>query len=306
MKVSVIIPNYNGKKLLEKNLPMLFESIKRYRDVEIIVVDDGSTDESVKYLELRTKDLEQKIKILKNNKNYGFAYSCNRGVKEAEGKIVILLNNDVIPQKGFLEPLLSHFRNKQVFAVGCKELNGEERGRGVGEFKNGFLVHKRTNNQNKNNTLWVSGGSGAFSKDLFLKLGGFDEIYKPFYWEDIDLSYQAQKAGYKVLFEPSSIVYHRHEQTIGRFYSEAQIKTVSYRNSFIFIWKNITDTRLFISHFLWLPFNFIKAVLTDNLAFILGFFRALRLIPLIVKKRKGAKIFFIKKDKEILSGFQQE
>jgi len=278
------------------------------------VVDDGSTDDSIKYLELRTKpssraqaerNLGQKIKILVNERNFGFTYSCNRGVREATGEIVILLNNDVAPKKGFLEPLIAHFTEKNVFAVGCKELNGEERGRAVGEFKKGFLIHKRAKNQNKNTTLWVAGGSGAFSKEIFLKLGGFDEIYKPFYWEDIDLSYRAQKAGYKVLFEPKSLVYHRHEQTISRFFAKEEIKTISYRNSFIFVWKNITDSSLLLNHLFWLPLNLLKAIFTGNKSLIIGFSQALKLLSLILKKRKEIKRIFVKKDKEILDSFKE-
>lgn len=301
MIISIIIPTFNGLKLLEKNLPLVLQSLGKTKEmIEVIIVDDGSTDASIKYLN------NQKLKVLINEKNKGFAYSCNRGVKESKGEIIILLNNDVIPKKGFLEPLIRHFADKKVFAVGCKELNGEERGRGVGKFQKGFLIHKRADNQYKNNTLWVSGGSGAFRKDLFIKLGGFDEIYKPFYWEDIDLSYRGLKASFKVLFEPKSIVYHHHESTIGKLFDRIQIETISYKNSFIFVWKNITDVGLFLNHLIWLPINILKALFTGNTQFILGFLQALKLLTEILERRKKAKRLFVKNDREILKEFINE
>lgn len=326
-KISIIIPNYNGQELLERNLPLVVDSLGSFIDqTEIIIIDDGSTDESVEYIKnqkfpLRpdlvgatggqaklksclsvSRNTEQKLKILENKKNYGFGYSCNRGVKEARGEIMVLLNNDVIPQKGFLSFLLPHFNDDSVFAVGCKELNGEERGRGVGIFKQGFLVHQRADNQNKKTTLWVSGGSGAFKKSIFEKLGGFDEIYKPFYWEDIDLSYRALKSGYRVLFEPKSIIHHRHETTIGRFFDKSYIETISYRNSFIFVWKNITDKTLICNHLFWLPLNLIKAIFSGNKAFINGFCKTIPLLPKVLKNRLVNKKLFTKGDQEVLQG----
>ena len=115
MNLSVVIPNYNGEELLGKNLPKVLSSVE---DAEIIVVDDASSDGSLKVL----GNFKHKIKIIKNEKNLGFSSTVNRGVKEAKGGIVILLNTDVIPEKGFLDPLLSHFKDDNVFDAQLEEL----------------------------------------------------------------------------------------------------------------------------------------------------------------------------------------
>ncbi len=109
----------------------------------------------------------------------------------------------------------------------------------------------------KRNTLWVSGGSAAFRKSIWVKLTGLNTLYNPFYWEDIDISYRAQKAGYKVIFEKESIVVHDHQQgAIKTIYSDDQIKKIAYRNQFFFVWLNITDMKYICSHILWLPYHF--------------------------------------------------
>ena len=303
MDISIVIPNFNGKKLLEKNLPKVIEAIKNYKGgkEEIIVVDDASTDGSRAYLR------EQKeIIFLENEKNFGFSSTVNKGVKKAAGEIVILLNTDVLPETDFLEPLLKHFQDEKVFAVGCmdKSIEGDKtvlRGRGLGEWKRGFLIHRR-GEVDKTNTLWVSGGSGAFRKSIWEKLGGLNQLYNPFYYEDIDLSYRALKSGYKVLFDPKSIVVHSHEEGIIKSkYSSSQIKRIAYRNQFIFAWENATDFNLQALHFIWLPYHFVKALLRLDFEFFFGFFSALILLPKVIKSSLIAQRQFVLSDKELMS-----
>lgn len=315
MKISIIIPNYNGEHLLRENLPKVIGAAEEYRDgkIEIIVVDDCSTDksvESIKHYVPIIKNKNIKLKLIENDKNAGFSSTVNHGVKEADGEIVILLNTDVAPEKDFLEPLLKYFSDEKVFAVGCLDKSVENgkivlRGRGIGRWQRGFLVHSR-GEVDKQNTLWVSGGSGAFRKSTWEKLGGFSELYKPFYWEDIDLSYRALKSGYKILFEPKSIVVHRHEEgVIKKIYSPFQIKTVAYKNQFIFVWYNATDFNLQLLHILWLPHHSFKALLRRDWAFFLGFFKAFTLLPKIIQSSFKAQKIFVKKDREVIEMFRR-
>ena len=177
------------------------------------------------------------------------------------------------------------------------------RGRGVGKWQKGFLIHSR-GEIDKTNTLWVNGGSGAFRKAIWEKLGGFDELYNPFYWEDIDLSYRSLKSGYKILFEPKSIVVHEHEKgSIKKKYFESEIKTIAYRNQFIFVWKNATDLNLQFSHLLWLPYHFIRALLRKDWTFYLGFIQAFITLPRIIKSSFQSRGYFVRKDKELIVEF---
>ena len=314
MNLSVIIPNYNGEDLLKKNLPKVIDIISRYKDgqKEVIVVDDASTDTSVSQISnlIHSASSGQisNLRLIQSGKNEGFSSTVNKGVQAAHGEIVILLNTDVIPEKGFLSPLLSHFNDDKIFAVGCMDKSIENnktvlRGRGIGSWKRGFLIHAR-GEVSQANTLWVSGGSSAFRKSVWDKLSGLNILYNPFYWEDIDISYRAQKLGYRILFEPKSIVLHEHEKgAIRKKYSASQIKAIAYRNQFIFIWSNVTDLTLQFFHLFWLPYFFAKALLSRDWLFFIGFFHAFILLPKIMGRSFNDQKLFVKSDAEVTRGF---
>jgi GT2 family glycosyltransferase len=314
MNISIIIPNYNGENLLKKNLPKVYDAVRDYKDgkVEIIIPDDPSTDRSQDVIEefissIRSTDIVGKTISNKSKRKSGFGKNVNRGASIATGDVLILLNSDVYPHKSFLEPLLKHFEEADVFAVGCLDESIEEdgkviyRGRGIGEFKKGFLNHNKGKIDGEN-TLWVSGGSGAFRKTLWDKLNGMDTIYDPFYWEDIDLSYQARKGGFRTLFEQKSVVTHEHETgVVKKQFSENYVKKISYRNQFIFVWKNITDNRLLLSHIVWLPYHFLKALIARDFLFYEGFYLALLKLPGIIVTRRFVKIRPVKTDLETIT-----
>ena len=197
MKVSIVIPNRNGALLLEKNLPFVIAAAK---GGEIIVVDDASTDNSIELLQGKFPS----VRVVRKTHHNGYASTVNVGVKEATGDVVVLLNTDVLPEKGFLAPLVKHFSDPSVFAVGCleKSLEGGKtvlRGRGEAKWEKGFFIHWR-GEVDKATTAWVAGGSGAFRKSIWEKLGGMDTMYDPFYWEDIDLSYRAPQVRHTIFF----------------------------------------------------------------------------------------------------------
>lgn len=304
-KISFIIPNFNGEKLLSKNLPKVFSVIKGFEErnkvaVEIVIADDASTDKS---LEVIKSFNQPNLVIVENKINKGFSSNVNSAVKKSSGEILVLLNTDVVPEKGFLEPLLQHFKDEQVFAVGCLEKSIENgktvlRGRGVGRWERGLLVHSK-GDASKIDTLWVSGGSGAFRKSIWDKIGGLNALYDPFYWEDIDLSYRAKKAGYKVLFEPKSIVIHEHEKgAIRSKFSKFKVKSTAFRNQFTFVWLN-ADSDTLLKHFLLIPYFKLKALISLDLAFFVGLTKAFLRLPVIFAERWKLQKLFVKKDKEV-------
>jgi len=283
MKVCIIIPNRNGAELLEKNLPSVLAAAK---GEEVIVVDDASTDNSIELLQ----DKFSSVRVIRSGHHQGFASTVNIGVQEAAGEIVVLLNTDVLPEKGFLGPLVKHFSDPSVFAVGCLEKSLEEdkivlRGRGEAKWEKGFYIHWR-GEVDKSSTAWVAGGSGAFRKSIWAKLGGIDTMYDPFYWEDIDLSYRARKAGYRILFEPTSVVVHEHEiGAIKREYSAIRVKIIAYRNQFLFIWKNLSDPNILLGHAIWTPIRLLQAVFRGDIAMLVGYIWALFRIHLVISSR---------------------
>lgn len=319
MNVSIIIPNYNGEKLLKKNLPDVLIAAREYTKgkVEIILADDPSTDKSanviagfVDYIKEKEKNITAKTISNKNKNEAGFSKNVNRGVAIATGDIIVLLNSDVRPHKDFLMPLVSHFTDPKVFAVGCMDESIEEgkvvlRGRGIGKWQKGVLAHA-AGTLDRTNTLWVSGGSSAFRKSFWDKLRGFDVLYNPFYWEDIDLSYRALKAGYTIIFEPKSVVVHEHEEgAIKNKYKPFHIQKIAYRNQFIFIWKNITDRFFLFSHCFWLPYHLIQAARRKDKAFFVGLYLALLRFSQVMRERERIKKSFVISDKQILKALSK-
>jgi len=287
IKVSIVIPNWNGGNLLKQNLP----NVASTNPDEIIVVDDASVDESSQFI----KKFKE-IRLIQNERNLGFVRSVNRGVEEAKGEIVVLLNNDVSPERDFLKPLLDHFEDKDLFAVSCHEPNFSW---AKAEFSNGFVVHGMGEKSKKPHiSFWASGGSAAFSKEKWQILDGMDPIFYPFYWEDIDFSYRAWKRGWKILWEPASIVHHNHGGTVEKYFSKSYREYISQRNQLIFIWKNITSEKLFSEH---------KKALLKKLAqgqFWRPFLGASLKLPEILKKRAIKKKDEKLKDEEIFAQFK--
>jgi len=272
LTVSIVIPNFNGLELLKKHLPSV---IKSSYNREIIIVDDCSNDGSREFIENNYPD----IKVITTSRRSGFSSAVNLGVSQTRSDIVILLNTDIVPQADFIAPLVMHFEtNPQLFAVGCLDRSHEKgkivlRGRGLARWERGFYIHER-GETDRNDTAWVSGGSGAFRKSMWTQLGGMDERFNPFYWEDIDLSYRALEKGWKIIFEPESIVDHYHEQGIIKTkYEQKAIKTIAYRNQFIFIFKHGRILKNPDMIF-WIKVRLIQALIRLDMEMIRGFFSA--------------------------------
>jgi GT2 family glycosyltransferase len=319
MYVSLIVPNYNGRHLLEKNIPRIHSELvsvaSRTLKCEIIVTDDASHDGSLELLSQLSKTYAKTsvpLRVLASTlpTNSGFSSNVNRGVASARGEIVVLFNSDITPKKGFLLPLISHFSDQSVFAVGCVDESIEPdgvvlRGRGIGRWHRGLLRHAKGELGKKTDTLWVSGGSGAFRISYWKLLGGLKELLDPFYWEDIDLSYRAQKAGYRVCIEPKSIVIHAHEEgAIKTSFTKKTVTQTAYRNQFLFIWSTLTDVDLLFSHLLWLPYHLFNALKGQDTLFLKGFFDACMRLPLVWSLRKDTPR--VVTDKSVVAPFVQE
>ena len=271
---SIIIPNYNGRKLLEKNLPAVLEAARSA--AEIIVVDDCSQDDSIDFLQ---KNYPQ-VKIIKTEKNKGYASTVNSGVSKVTGDIAVLLNSDIVPERDFLKPIIDDFsRDENLFAIGCLDKSYEggqitERGKGILYYQKGLFVHRAGDMSDDDlHTDWVSGGSSAYRRDIWLRLGGMDEKFNPFYYEDIDLSYRAVKAGYKIILEKRSITNHYHEEgAVIKNFSAAKTQEIAFRNQLYFSWKHGNHFKML----LWLPYYFLTGTIKNkNLSFVKGIFRFL-------------------------------
>jgi len=237
MKASIVIPNFNGEAILAKNLPYVIKAFdnKENNIIEIIVVDDGSRDGSIKLI----KENFPQVKIIKHKINRGFSAAVNTGVRGSGGDLLVLLNSDVVPNEDFLVSCLPHFKNPKVFAVSLHE---KGYGWARGGFKDGYIrILPGEEGNSFHESFYVSGGSGVFRRSIWMELGGMDEdLLSPFYWEDIDLCFRAAKRNYIVGWEPESCVVHNHESTISKL-PKKYVSRIKERNQLLCLWKNITS-----------------------------------------------------------------
>jgi GT2 family glycosyltransferase len=251
---SVVIPNWNGKDLLEKYLPSVVEALAANPANEIVVVDNGSTDGSAEYLAAEFP----RVKTIALPANLGFGGGSNAGIRAASNRIVVLLNSDMRVAPDFLGPLLEGFADPAVFAVSCQiffvdpDKRREETGLTQGCWRDGSLRVRHRIDPAIDDLFpcfYPGGGSSAFDRSKFLELGGFDPLFEPFYLEDTDLGYMAWKRGWKVLSQPRSVVHHQHRGAIGKSFSAGRIEAVLKKNYVLFCWKNIHEWRRLAAHF---------------------------------------------------------
>jgi len=303
--VSVVIPTYNGLELLKKNLPPLLDALI-YCGVEweIIVVDDASSDASVDFLNGEFPC----VAVLRNELNQGFAETINRGIFAAKHEIVMALNNDVTVEKELFSKLLPRFADPDIFAVSPNIIdprNGINQAiyklkPGICWFTDICLQTSEVYDNQAISLFFASRGSSCYDRRKLLLLGGFDPIYKPFYVEDVDLSYRAWKAGWKCVLEPTATVWHESSSTIRKYNKRRTIKFRTAKNKIIFLWLNITDKKLIFLYFLF----FIPSLIWDIVSFrkykFIGTFNALKYLPEIVKARKKRKTLFVLRDADVI------
>lgn len=277
----IVIPSFNGKHLLAKQLPEVIKNSNGFS--RIIVIDDGSSDDTKEFL----KKKFPKVYCLANNENLGFTKSVNLGFAISTSNHVVLINNDVYPKKGYLESPLNYLNDESIFAVTFNEENSSWP---LVSWREGKFQYVRGEDKNKPRfSAWASGGSAIFNRRIWNELGGFDKIFSPGYWEDIDIGWRAWKAGYKIIWDPKSYVIHQHESTF-KTLSFKYVSLIKERNELLFTWKNITDKKLLATHL-----AFLARYTATHPGYIKVIFAALKKISKIEKPQGKLS------DKEILS-----
>ena len=293
---SVVIPNWNGRDLLEKYLPSIIEALAGNPANEVVVVDNGSTDGSVEFV----REHFPHVTLLALPRNLGFGGGSNAGFRAAKNEVVVLLNSDMRVAPDFLAPLLEGFRDPLVFAVSCQifftdptKLR-EETGLTQAWWQDGGLRVRHRDDpaiQDLFPCFYGGGGSCAFDRAKFLELGGFDPLLEPFYLEDTDLGYMAWKRGWKVLYQPRSVVFHEHRGTIGKKFSPEFIQDVLRKNFLLFCWKNIHELPRLCGHFFFAWSGAALAVLFGELPLrpnLRAIWRAFRQLPQAIRSRRRA------------------
>lgn len=254
--VSIIVINFNGSKYVRKCVNSIFES--KTPNLEVIVVDNGSIDNSLAILNTFKQIKNNTLKIIALKKNFGPSYARNQGVKIARGKYIGFLDNDTIVDKQWARESINVFeQNNRLGVIQCKLLLNKERNKidYVGEYigQNGFLIQTAQageidkNQYNKPSKILAAKSAGMFiRKDVFNKIRGFDEDYF-IYVEETDLGWRVWLAGYECRYIPKSIVYHEFGTStiiLGKNQSNYNAKFNGCKNYILTLIKNLSFINL--------------------------------------------------------------
>ena len=252
--VSIVIPNFNGKHFLEDCLNAVFA--QDIENMEVIVVDNGSTDGSQEYL-----DAYPGVRVLKLDKNYGFCGAVNAGIKAADSEYVILLNNDTEVDKNFAAELLNAIQSdEKIFSCSSKMIQFHDRtlmddagdyycalGWAFGRGKGGDIERY----EKSVDIFAACAGAAIYRKKMLESLGYFDEKHFA-YLEDIDVGYRARIHGYRNVYVPKAIVYHVGSGFSGSAHNAFKVK-LSSRNSVYLAYKNMPFLQIILNS----PFLFV-------------------------------------------------
>lgn len=222
MKLSVVIPTYKGQALLEDSLPHLCQALDKISTSEIIVVDNGSKDSTVRFLKHHYPD----IRIKQLPTNYGFTKAVNTGIKMAKGEYILILNNDCHLGKNTLQVLINFIQKKKnIVATQPVVKRKDESIENIGyvvDLKKGKaapVVDTKLIPAFDNSTMWESGYiyglSGAcllLRKEIIRKIGAFDERFHS-YLEDVDFFIRLARSGYEYAPCTDVSVLHKHMST---------------------------------------------------------------------------------------------
>ena len=254
-KVTIVIPNWNGKEYLRKCLDSLMcQSIGQ---IPVIVVDNGSKDGSPEFV----KKEYPWVRLFCMDQNYGFCKAVNTGIQAAETEYVILLNNDIVADRDFVKYLLLRAgSNPQVFSCQSKMLQmdrpdhidnaGDEYCALGWAYTRG--KDAAAENFNRAEQIFSScGGAALYRRKVFEQTGLFDEAHFA-YLEDVDIGYRAKICGYENWYEPKSVVYHKGSAATGSRHNAFKVLHSS-RNTIYLIYKNMARWQILMN----LPFLFL-------------------------------------------------
>lgn len=251
-KVSVVIPNYNGKDYLIKCIESLI--LQDVRAFEIIIVDDASTDDSFEEAKLRYPENEAfpRTRFIRHDTNMGFCKSVNDGIKAAETNFIFLLNNDTVAKPECVRELYNAINaSDKIFSVGAKmvSLQNPNIMDNAGDFycSLGWAFTPAKDKPvdrytHKKKIFSACGGAVMYRKDLLIQLGGFDENHFA-YLEDVDLGYRARLNDYVNIFAPKAVVLHAGSASSGSRYNDFKARLTA-RNNLYLIYKNMPNWQI--------------------------------------------------------------
>lgn len=266
--ISVVIPNFNGKPLLEKNIPFVYTALKTsdIEDFEIIVSDDHSSDNSVDFI----RASYPAVILIENTTNKGFAGNTNIGIGKAGKDLVFILNSDVELTAGYFKTLLKYFEKPDTFGVMGRiiSLNSDKIQDGAKFSEYSFAKIKTHINyicktRYSLYSYFLSGANALVDREKLLKIGGFNEVFNPYNSEDVDLGFMAWRLGYKCYYDHNAVCRHPNSATLKREPSQ-KLKNISKRNKYFlhFIHLNRLELTYYLIHLA--IKTFFRAIVLDS------------------------------------------
>jgi len=261
MTVPLVVLNYNGRRLLAECLPSLLHAARQSRHrCPVVVVDNGSVDDSVEYLRV----VFPQVQVIEQP-NRGLC-SYNDVLPRLPGRAAILLNNDIKLAEDAIDPLVEPLLGENAAAgcfmtaprcllfdgVGHEGLQSAVRWRwGLVEATAYFPGYQRA--KLRPGLTAAAGPVMAVDRQRFLELGGFDPLYLPGRLEDLDFAYRGYLAGYHARYVPESLAYHKGQASFNAAYGAAASDALALRNTLLFQWKNLRRPRHVARHLAALP-----------------------------------------------------
>lgn len=283
---AILVLNYNGEEHLGILLPSLREAVARYPGrCTTVVVDNRSTKPDLEFVAREHPEVER---VVAERNDYLF--SLNPVVAGRREDVVIILNNDMRVDPGFIAPLLEHFEDPEVFAVSARVVDWDGQRSQVGQRtmelqKWWFYYTKYVDFESPRYTVEAGGGCAAFHRERFVQLGGFDRLLHPAYFEDLDLSYRAWMQGWSSIVEPRSLIYHRGGATLLDGGQKGPMMRRLSRNHVLFMLKNIGDWRFLVGFFAMLPYRFVWNLWKRNYDVAAGILLAIPRMPRALRAR---------------------
>jgi GT2 family glycosyltransferase len=309
--VSVVIPNYNGQSLLVDTIKSAHEALvsSEIKDFEIIVSDDCSTDDSVRLVSSLFPD----VILVKSIVNTGFSGNMNRGINQASKELVCFLNSDVHLAPTYFKSQLSLFENQETFGVMGAILDQETK-----EAQDGAkIAHIQLLRieSNKNNfsqrdvlpTMFLSGANALVRREYLIELGGFCELFNPYYSEDVDLGILAWRNGWKLYFQPIATCFHAQSSTIKKLPNK-NVRMIAKRNKHFVHFLHLPAVLNWIYLFMILFNSFGQLLILNTLHMksFIAVFKQLNKLQMERKRRrlttKGKTLLSIKHVKKVIDG----
>ncbi|VAW32941.1 Glycosyl transferase, group 2 family protein, partial [hydrothermal vent metagenome] len=209
---AILVLNWNGRSLLQTCLPLLLN--QTYSNYEVVVVDNGSSDASVSFV---TEQFPQ-VRLIQNEGNLGFSRGINAGLRQINADVVVLLNNDVLVQPDWLAELLRPFQeDSQIGIIGSKLLYPDGTIQHLGAeltfplARSQHFLYKEADVDGLpavQDVPYVTGAAMAVHRSVLAQIGLLDEMFHPFYYEEVDFCYRARKAGFRVVVATQAVAIH--------------------------------------------------------------------------------------------------